>query len=134
MEGVVIKNYTRFGTDGHVLMGKYVCEAFKEVHRKEWTRANPTNGEILDQLLDQYRTEARWHKAVQHLKEAGKYNGDPSDIGPLIKEIREDFVKECKAEVQELLWDWARKRIYDKVSHGAPEWFKKQLLEGQFAA
>ncbi len=132
IEGIVVKNYTRFSLDGHVMMGKYVTEAFKEVHKREWTKANPTSGDVLDQLLEQYRTEARWHKAVQHLKEAGKCNGDPSDIGPLIHEIRKDFVNECKPEVQELLWDRAKKKIMDKVSHGAPEWYKKQLMEGMF--
>lgn len=132
VEGLVVKNYSRFTADGHVMMGKYVTEAFKEVHKRAWTRENPTQGDILDGLLDKYRTEARWHKAAQHLREAGTCNGDPSDIGPLIQEIRRDFVSECKAEVQEELWAWAKKRILDRVSHGAPEWYKHSLLEGAF--
>jgi len=41
VEGVVVKNYQRFGPDKKVLMGKFVSEAFKEVHAAEWKAANP---------------------------------------------------------------------------------------------
>src|SRR6185295_11609143 len=41
IEGVVCKNYTKFGRDKKVLMAKHVSEAFKEVHQKEWKVGNP---------------------------------------------------------------------------------------------
>ncbi len=131
-EGVVIKNYTRFSEDGHALMGKFVSEVFKEVHRRDWTKSNPSSGDILDQLLEQFRTEARWVKAVQHLREAGVLQTDPRDIGPLMAEAKRDFLEECEVEVKGMLWAWAKKKVLDRVTRGLPEWYKKQLLEGQF--
>src|SRR3990172_3173550 len=41
IEGVVIKNYHRFGVDKKVLMGKYVSERFKEIHSAAWKKNNP---------------------------------------------------------------------------------------------
>ena len=38
-------------------------------------------------MLDNYRTVARWEKAIQHLNESGRLENSPRDIGPLIKEI-----------------------------------------------
>ncbi len=69
IEGVVIKNYNRFGRDKKVLMGKYVSEAYKEVHNKEWGSANPKQGDIVQRLIDMYRIDTRWEKSVIHLKE-----------------------------------------------------------------
>ena len=73
MEGVVVKNYQRFGFDKKVLMGKFVSEAFKEVHRKEWKGSNPKSKDIIQQIGDAHKTEARWLKAIQHLKEKGEF-------------------------------------------------------------
>jgi hypothetical protein len=45
IEGVVCKPKARnvFGTDKKLLLGKFVSEAFKEVHSKTWGEANPHN-------------------------------------------------------------------------------------------
>src|SRR3990167_5315669 len=71
IEGIVVKplNYDIYGVDKKVLMGKFVSEAFKEVHSTEWKKENPTVGNILDQIAATYTTPARWAKAVQHLTE-----------------------------------------------------------------
>lgn len=134
IEGVVVKNYARFSVDGHAMMGKYVSEKFKEVHKREWTKDNPAPKDILSELSTEYRTEARWIKALQHLREAGVINGEPADIGPLLNEIRKDVVNECQEEIKAKLWSWCRKKFLDQIIRGAPEWYKKQLLEGQFAS
>lgn len=81
IEGVVIKNYSQFGHDKKVLMGKHVSEAFKEVHAGEWKAANPNPLDIIETLGQQYRTPARWQKAVQHRLEDGKLLNAPQDIG-----------------------------------------------------
>lgn len=54
---------------------------------------------LLELLYDSYRTEARWQKAVQHLRDEGKLLGEPKDIGPLMAEIWRDLVEEEKAEL-----------------------------------
>lgn len=133
IEGIVVKNYSKFTFDGHAMFGKYVSEKFKEVHKSDWAKENPAPSDVLADLATRYRTEARWLKAVQHLREAGKINQDPSDIGALFVEVKEDFNNECKEDVKEQLWLWAKKRgLMDKITRGLPEWYKQQLLEGQF--
>jgi hypothetical protein len=132
IEGVVIKNYNRFGPDKKTLMGKYVSEAFKEVHNCEWKKENPAIGDIVDNLISKYKTPARWQKAVQHLKENGLLTGSPKDIGILMKEVQIDIEKECIDEIKDSLYNWAKSRLLRSCVHGLPEWYKEQLLKLQF--
>lgn len=132
IEGIVVKNYNKVGEDGKFLMGKYVSEAFKEVHRGEWKKANPTKGDVLDVLAGKYRNEARWNKAVQHLREAGTLQEAVQDIGPLIKEIQADLTAECEDEIKEVLWKWAQPHLTRKCVAGAAEWYKAKLAATQF--
>ena len=133
IEGVVVKNYAKFTFDGKAMFGKHVSEKFKEVHKTEWTKENPAPSDILQELGDKYRTEARWIKAVQHLRERGELKGGPEDIGPLMKEAKVDLATEEKDAIKDALWRWAVKRgLVDKTTRGLPEWYKAQLAEGQF--
>lgn len=134
IEGVVVKNYRRFGPDKKVLIGKFVSEAFKEVHAAEWKAANPTQGDIVDVLIRQYRTPARWAKAVQHLREAGTLEGSPRDIGLLFREVPADIEKEAAEAIKEALYAWAWPKIRRGVGAGLAEWYKDELLKAQFAA
>src|SRR3990167_1329882 len=111
IEGFVVKNYGMFGRDGKVLMGKHVSEAFKEVHATEWKKSNPTNADILELLGNEYRTPARWNKAIQHLLERGQLTDSPKDIGPLIKETQKDIEEECVHEIKEKLYSWAKQHV-----------------------
>lgn len=133
VEGIVVKNYNRFGRDGKVLMGKYVSEAFKEVHGREWATTNPGSNDILERLQLKYTTPARWAKAVQHLAEKGQLKNEPSDIGSLIKEVQSDVVAECRAEIAEELLNWALPKVIRGVTAGLPQWYKTKLLEGAFS-
>jgi hypothetical protein len=132
VEGVVVKNYRRFGPDKKVLMGKFVSEAFKEVHAAEWKIANPTKTDIVDRLIDTLRTPARWNKAVQHLREAGQITDSPRDIGLLIQEVQADIEKECMDLISEKLAQWALPQIRRGVVRGLPEFYKEELLKRQF--
>ena len=130
-EGIVVKNYQRFGADKKVLMGKFVSEAFKEIHGKEW-RAKHLNSEgILLRLVDTYRTPARWQKALQHLQERGELEQSPRDIGKLVSEIPADVEAECGEEIKAKLWEWAWPTIRRGIFKGAPEWYKEKLMEQQ---
>lgn len=133
IEGVVVKNYARFGLDKKVLLGKFVSEAFKETHAKTWKADNPKSGDILDRLTTQYHSQARWQKAVQHLREAGQLAGEPKDIAALFREVPEDIERECAEEIKAALWEWAWPRIRRGITAGLPEWYKERLLEQQFA-
>jgi hypothetical protein len=132
IEGVVIKNYSRFGRDKKVLMGKYVSEAYKEVHRSEWKISNPTQGDVVQKLICEYKTHARWNKAIQHLREKGKLQNSPKDIGNLLKEVKEDIKKECEDEIKDALYRWGIDQILRGCCGGLPEWYKEQLLNNQF--
>jgi hypothetical protein len=132
IEGMVFKNYNRFGQDKKALMGKYVSEAFKEVHESEYKKENPQSGDILQSLRDSYKTEARWHKAVQHLSERGELTDTPKDIAALLKEVHEDIKKECADEIKEKLYRWAISHILRSSVGGLPEWYKEQLMKKQF--
>lgn len=132
VEGVVIKNYQRFGRDKKVLLGKFVSEAFKETQSREWKASNPGQNGILAQLLGSLKTDARWHKAVQHLREAGKIEDSPRDIGLLIKEVPSDVEKEEADFIKQKLFEWAWPHLRRGVTGGLPEWYQQRLLERQF--
>jgi hypothetical protein len=133
IEGVVAKNYERFGKDGKVLMAKFVSNKFKEVHNKDYKEANPSGLDMIGTLGAKYHSEARFMKAVQHLKEDGQLVNEPRDIGILIEEVRCDILNECTEEIKNDLFRWAWKRLSKSVIAGFPEWYKDLLLEGAFA-
>ena len=132
IEGIVCKNYTKFGRDKKVLMAKHVSEAFKEVHKSEWKVSNPGNADILQILIAKYTSESRWIKSIQHLKERGEFQNNPSDIGNLIKEVQNDISTECREDIKEELYKWAKDKILRGSVKGLPEWFKEQLVKVQF--
>lgn len=134
IEGVVIKpmNYDLWGADKKVLMGKFVREDFKELNQKAFRTANPTHGDVVQVIGQALRTEARWQKALVHLRERGLVEGSPRDIGQLIKEVPVDIEKECAEEIKERLFRWAWPQIRRIATAGIPEWYKSTLLSEQF--
>ena len=134
IEGVVVKNYSRFGPDKKVLLGKFVSEAFKEIHQGEWKAANPGKADVLESLIRQLTTPARWNKAVQHLREVGQIEDSPRDIGHIMKEVQADIQKECTEMIAETLQKWAMPQVLRGTIRGLPEWYKDQLLQRQFNA
>ncbi len=132
IEGVVAKNYARFEPNKKVLMAKFVSEAFKEVHAREWKAENPTQGDIVQVLIQRYHSAARWQKAVMHLREQGKIEDSPRDIGLLMREIWPDIEREEKEAIKDALYAWAQDKVRRGVTAGLPEWYKEQLLRKQF--
>jgi len=133
VEGIVIKNYEKISRlTGHVLMGKYVSEKFKEIHKKDRKDRNPAGRDIKPKIIEAFRTEARWNKAILHLAERGELENDPRDIGGLLKEINQDVLAECKDEIQEMLFKWAWKDISRGITRGFPEFYKERLAQGMF--
>ncbi len=133
IEGVVIKNYGEFcQKTGHVLMGKYVSEHFKEVHNKEWKTNNPGRQDIMVALIAKYKSHARWEKAVFHLRDEGKLLKEPKDIGSLMKMIAPDIEAEHKEEIMETLWKYFWPQVARGVVAGLPEWYKQRLVNEQF--
>lgn len=131
-EGVVVKNYNQkaeFNGQVYPLTAlKYVSENFKEVHSSnpDWTPAKDKRLE----LMESYRTEARWLKAVQRLKEQSNVlEGIPKDIGQLIPSVIKDVVEEEKENFKEELFKIHEKDWKSTMVRGLPEWYKQYLLE-----
>ncbi len=132
IEGVVVKNYQQFTMEKKIAIGKFVSEKFKEVHGGEWRKANPTRQDIVDSLITKYKSEARWEKSIQHLRDAGTLEGSPRDIGPLIKEIPEDVLKECRDEIAEALFNHFWQNIRRGITGGFPDYYKRKLAGDTF--
>ncbi|MBD3350499.1 MAG: hypothetical protein GF364_03335 [Candidatus Lokiarchaeota archaeon] len=131
IEGVVIKNYNRsIIIGGQVLplaVGKFVSESFKERHNKEWKKQSGKGK--WKEFCESFRTEARWNKAIQHLKEKGELEEAPKDIGKVIKEIQKDIIEEEKDTIKDFLWDNYSKDVLRTAIRGFPEWFKETLIQ-----
>jgi hypothetical protein len=132
VEGLVFKNYSRFGADGKCLLAKYVREDFKEIQGKAWRVANPSTGDVVTTIAESLRTPARWEKAAQHLRERGALQSSPRDIPELMKEVQRDIEEECAEEIKAALYAHAKKQILRTSVDGLPEWWKRKLLEAQF--
>jgi hypothetical protein len=136
IEGVVVKPVEQvlFTTENKRVVGKYVSEAFREVQKGHWKTDNPGKSEILDEIGSTLGTPARWQKAILRLREAGQYTGTPADIGPLIKSIQSDVVKEEKEDIAQKLFSWAwKKQLSRACTSGFPEWYKQRLIDEAFA-
>ncbi len=132
VEGVVVKNFVQFTPEKKVAMGKYVREEFKEENAKDWKARNPTGKDFLQILIMQYRTEARWRKAIQHLRDNGQLEGTPRDIALLIREVPADILKEDGDEIRDILFKHAWETIRRGVTAGLPEFYKEELLRSAF--
>ena len=140
IEGFVVKNYGKElflgGSVFYVLSGKYVSEAFKEVNKKNWRKDNTGKGRF-EVLCENYKTPARWNKAILHLDERGELERSPRDIGKLIKEVHSDIAEEEKDKIKDQLWAMFSKDVLRTAVNGLPEYYKQRLaesaLEGQQA-
>lgn len=132
IEGVVVKRYDAFGPDKKALFGKYVSEAYREVHAREWKAENPTQGDVVQALIQKYHSAARWQKAVMRLREEGRIEGSPRDIPAILQSVWPDILKEEEQAIKQALFDWAKDKVRRGVTAGLAEWYKDQLLRQQF--
>ena len=130
VEGLVIKNYNQLiEVNGRIrhLTTKYVRAEFREKHRK----ANPSRREGIDDIILSLRSENRWEKAIQHLRDDGKLKNDVCDIGLVIKEVHRDLMEEEGDALKERIWDKYRKQVMSTAVRGLPDWYKDRLMEEQ---
>lgn len=132
IEGVVIKNYHVFTKEKKIAIAKFVSDDFKEQHATEWKKSNPTQSDIVQKIIDTYRHEGRWSKAVQHLRDNGTLEESPRDIAGLIKEVPADVQKECEDEIKGILWAHFWPQIKRGITAGLPEWYKTVLASNAF--
>lgn len=128
IEGIVIKNYHRSAPYGGTMMGKWVSDTFKEIKYE----AKSEGKDFISVLADIVATQARWEKAVIHLKEQGLLTDSLKDIGGLIQEVQKDTAAEAESLLKDKLWAWAWPQIKKKLTYGLPIWYKEKLLSKQF--
>ena len=135
VEGIVVKNYNEPSMRGSffipISMGKYVSEKFKEKHDKNWKDNKTTKGN-LELFIAGFRTEARWEKAIQHLRENDELDNEPKDIGKLMMEIDRDIKEEELENIKNTLLRIYLPDIQRKSKAGFAEYYKKLLLEKAF--
>jgi len=135
VEGIVVKNYFQpFLLGGQpipLMAGKFVSEKFKEVHQKNWNKKNTGKGKF-ELFKDSFRTEARWEKAVQHLREIGNLDGSLKDIGSLIKEVHRDIISEETETIKSFLFREFGGEVIRKSTAGLAEWYKEKLIKNNF--
>ena len=134
VEGIVVKNYNEPSMRGSffipISMGKYVSEKFKEKHTKDWGRT--TSKGKLDLFIESFRTEARWDKTIQHLKENDELENEPKDIAKLMREIDKDIKEEELECIKDTLLKIYLPDIQRKAKAGLAEYYKKMLLDKAF--
>lgn len=132
IEGVVIKNYAKEQFVGGQLLplmqAKFVSEGFKEKHKVSWPQNNQGPLTIIGEVV---RTEARWLKAIQRLKESGKWEQHPRDIGGLLKILHTDMEEEDKEYIKDRLWNAFSKELKRSATKGFPEAYKYYLATGK---
>lgn len=121
VEGVVVKPHDRS------IIGKYVSPAFKELMTGKKSTPRPPREAIIDSLVAELATDARWQKAVIHLRERGELTETKRDIGPLMKEAGKDMHDETAAYVRERLFSWAWPQISKAALRSLPDWYSRQL-------
>ena len=132
IEGIVVKNQNRFAEDGKMLMGKLVTAEFREAHTGQWKKTNPTRTEVIASIIHDLRTEARWEKAIQHLRDDGTLGDALQDIGKLVQEVQQDILQECGGQIAERLFTHFWNQIRRGVVSGFPEFYKRKLADAQF--
>jgi hypothetical protein len=133
IEGFVLKNYSKSHGErpGHPMTAKVVSDKFKEkVGFKAHPKGEAGFGPIGEKLTKKLRTEARWLKAVQHLREQGVLKQEAKDIGPLIAELQTDLLAEESDWIKQELFAEFKQGILRGVVQGFAQWYLGKLTSG----
>lgn len=134
IEGFVIKNYMKQHPESESgvapMTAKVVSDRFKEKMKCRPMNPKAGPGEFVQALINSLRTEPRWLKAIQHLKEAGQLQNDNRDIGPLCREIQRDILEEESEWIKEQLFKEFSKEITKGSVQGFAQFYQRLLTEG----
>lgn len=134
LEGFVIKNYSKphpeSASGKSPMTAKVVADRFKEKMACRPCNPKAGPGEFVQSLVNSLRTESRWLKAIQHLKESNQLVNDNRDIGPLCREIQRDVLEEETDWIKQQLFDEFSKEIAKGVVNGFAQFYQKLLSNG----
>ena len=117
MEGLVIKSSRK-----KFEMAKLVRDDYKEVSRHVIKNSLPLEQRITELFL-QYKTNARWDKAIQHYLDAGNSPDDKLVIPSLIKEVTQDILTEEGETIKNDLFAFFRKQFIRTVTEGLADYY-----------
>lgn len=128
IEGVV---YSFISPDGQTITKfKAVSPEFKEVKAALKDRKRDMKGcktDIWAEFKARFKTQARWDKAIQHLRDDGKLTNTESDIGSLFKEVMQDIINEESFAIQEFFNKTFRKELLKGATDGLADYYKQFL-------
>lgn len=132
IEGIVLKHHA-FVKKGKTVATKLklVTTYFKERHAIKLPKAELSADDFLTSLGQSFCTEARFHKAYQHLVEDNQINPlipKVNDKDKIIMALNQDFDKEYRDELKELLWTEFSPLIKKLAREGAGNWYTKNYL------
>jgi len=122
IEGIVIKHRS----DARDVVAKLVSDQFKE-RTKLRVRPRLGTNDLIQEIGNTYRNEARWNKAIAHLRDEDQLSGSMTDIGLLIRAVNLDVLEECGEEIKDLLFKQYWKTISKQITNGLPDWYKEKL-------
>lgn len=108
--------------------GKVVAPEFQEKHNSKAYGKKATKASW-HSYCEGFCTEARWRKAIQHLREQGLIEDEFKDIGIIIREIHQDITDEEGDEIRSALWNFFKKDLLATAIKGFPEYYKKKITE-----
>lgn len=83
---------------------------------------------FIESIVSKYKTEARWRKSLQHVREYLPAESKNDDIRrEFMIELKADFVKEHETEVKNLLWEHFIGEIISRISQGSENWLMDVL-------
>lgn len=98
---------------------------------EKWSAEKQPRREFVEGLIETLRTDARWEKAVQHLRDDCKLWNAPQDIPALLEEVQADILREEGEQIKEELFEHFKKDIMRGVIRGLPQWYKAKLASEQ---
>nr|QBK87019.1 MAG: hypothetical protein LCMAC103_03630 [Marseillevirus LCMAC103] len=117
-EGIVLKalNVPRQGATTTTRL-KFVRREFQEVnHQKKKRLPEVGTAEFIRKLGEVFDTDARRHKAIQHLREGGRWKvAVNQNIGAMVAELDRDLLKEAADEIKAQLFI----RFWPEISKAA---------------
>ena len=128
IEGIVLKQYSKDMKE--MKMAKIVNQEFKEIstHKIKSEHYEETLHSLAIKLVEKYRTEARFYKAIQHLTESGVVINDMKDVSAVIKELHHDIVAECNDDMRQIFEEQLTKLIKRHIGKNVATWLQNYLM------
>lgn len=123
-EGVVLKYQN--APDAQNRSYKLVSKEYQESKSLDSLRTSSDPAAFLKQLGGMFAQQARYHKALQHMREANQLQSKEADKQNYIAELDSDFDKEYKKLVEKLLWVEFSSTIKKYAREGSMNYYEEQ--------